>query len=97
MTYQYVAPPWRPKIRTIKVLSFLGTQGYSISKKKKKKAQISKDHVKYLRYLVNHGSRQLSPDRNQTIVDLSTLKTKKHLLRHGRILKILDSRIQTND
>ena len=90
------ASPQSSQIRTTEVLNFLGTQGYRISQKKKK-AQISKDHVKYLRYLVNPGSRQLSPDRKQTIVDLSTLKTKKHILRHSKILKNLDSRIQTND
>ena len=30
-------------------------------------------------YIINSGSRQLSPDRNQAMLGLSTLKTKKHL------------------
>ena len=60
----------------IEVLNFLGTQGYRVSQKK---AQISKQHVKYLGYIINSGRRQLSQDRKQTILGLSAPKTKKHL------------------
>lgn len=35
------------------------------------KAQLSKQQVKYLRYVINPGSRQLPPDRKQPILGLS--------------------------
>ena len=60
---------------TIDVLNFLGAWGYRISQKK---AQISKpQQVKYLGYIINPGSKQLSPDRKQAISGLSAPKTKK--------------------
>ena len=61
---------------TIEVLNSLGTRGYRVSQKK---AQISKQQVKYLGYIINPGSRQLSPERKQAILGLSAPKTKKHL------------------
>ena len=62
---------------TIEVLNFLGAQGYRVSQTN---AQISKQQVKYLGHIINSRSRQLSPDRKQTILGLSTPKMKKHLL-----------------
>ena len=59
---------------TIEVLNFLGARGYRDSQKN---AQISKQQVKYLGYIINTGSRQLSPDRKQAFLGLSTRKTKK--------------------
>ena len=50
-------------------------------KKKKggwgRKAQISKQQVKYLGYITNAGRRQFSPERKQAILGLSVPKTKK--------------------
>ena len=61
---------------TIEVLNFLGAQGHRVSQTK---AQISKQQVKYLGYVLNPRIRQLSPDRKQAITGLSSPKTKKHL------------------
>ena len=69
------------------------------SLRKKKKAQTSKPQVKYLGYIINPGSRQLSPYRKEAILGLSAPKTNKQkssFLRCGRILQNLDSRIQTS-
>lgn len=49
---------------TIEVLNFLGTQGYRASQTE---VQISKQWIKYQRYIINPGSRQLSPNRKQAI------------------------------
>ena len=77
---------------TIEVLNFLGAQGYRVSQTN---AQISKQQVKYLNYIINLGSRQLSPDRKQAILGLSTLRTNT-FFGHGRILQNLDSMIWDN-
>ena len=61
---------------TVEVLNFLGAQGCRVSHKK---AQISKQQFKYLGYIINPGSRQLSPDRKQAILGPVTPQTKKHL------------------
>lgn len=61
---------------TTEVLNFLEAQGQTVSQNK---IEISKQQVNYLEYIINPGSRQLSPDRKQAILDLSTPKTKKHL------------------
>lgn len=65
---------------TIEILNFLKTQDYRVSQRR---AQISKQQVKYLGYIINPGSRQLSPDRKLVIPGLSTPKTKKHLCTFG--------------
>ena len=49
---------------TIEVLNVLGTQGYRASQTE---VQISKQWIKYLGYIINPGSRQLSPNRKQSI------------------------------
>ena len=54
--------------------NFLGAWGYSTSQKE---AQISKQQVKYLRYIINSGSTPLSPYRKQAILSLSTQRQKK--------------------
>ena len=63
-----------------------------------KKAQTSKQQVKYLGYIINPGSRQLSPYRKEAILGLSAPKTseKSSFLRCGGILQNLDSRMQTS-
>ena len=45
-----------------------------------KKAQTSKQQVKYLGYIINPGSRQLSPYRKEAILGLSAPKTKKKII-----------------
>ena len=77
MMYQYVAPLWRTQIKIpLKSLISLGPRA-TVSPKN---AQISKQQVKYLGYIINPGSRRhLSPDKKQAILGLSILKTKKHL------------------
>lgn len=60
---------------TIEVLiNFLGARGYRFSQKK---AQIAKQQGKYLGYIINLEYRQLSPDKKQAILSLSTSKTKE--------------------
>lgn len=65
---------------TIEVLNFLKTQDYRVSQRR---AQISKQQVKYLGYIINPRNRQLSPDRKLVIPGLSAPKTKKHLCTYG--------------
>ena len=60
----------------IEILNLGETQGYRISKKK---AQISKQQVKYMGNIIKPGSRQLFPDRKQTILSLGTPRIKRHL------------------
>ena len=60
----------------IEILNLGETQGYRIFKKK---AQISKQQVKYMGYIINPGSRQLFPNRKQTILSLGTPRIKRHL------------------
>ena len=57
---------------TNEAFNFHGSWGYRISQKK---ARISKKQIKYLGYIINPGSRQLSPDRKQAILGLSAPKT----------------------
>ena len=57
---------------SIEILNFLGTRAYIVSQKK---AQISKQRVKCMRYIIDPGSRQLSPDRKQAILDSGTSKS----------------------
>ena len=45
----------------------------------KTKVQISKQQVKYLRYITNVRRRQFSPERKQAILGLSIPNTKKHI------------------
>ena len=53
---------------TILTLNFLGGRGYWVSKKK---AQISKQRVNYLGYILTPGSRQLSPEIIKAIAELT--------------------------
>ena len=73
---------------TIAVLNFLGAQGYRVFQTNTQisNAQITKQQVNDLGYIIYPESRPLSPYRKQTIVGP---KTKKHLciylLGRGRI------------
>lgn len=64
---------WNPAMEapdqsSTEVLNFLETWIHTFSQMK---AQLSKQQVKYLRYVINPGSRELSPDRKQAILGLS--------------------------
>lgn len=54
------------KEQTVELLNFLGAQGYKASKEK---AQLVKQQVTFLGYRLSQGSRSLSNDRIQAILD----------------------------
>ena len=71
---------------TIEGLNFFGAQGYRVSQKE---AHISKQQVKYLGYIINLRSRQLTQDRKTSYIRPKHSKYKEtypHLLEYGRIL-----------
>ena len=65
----------------IAVLNFFGAQGYGVFQTNTQisNAQITKQQVNDLGYIIHPESIHLSPYRKQTILGLITPKTKKHL------------------
>lgn len=61
---------------TIQTLNFLAERGYRVSKKK---AQITKQKVNYLGYILTSGCRQLSQERIKAITELTPPATKQQL------------------
>lgn len=61
---------------TIQTLNFLAERGYRVSKKK---AQITKQKVNYLGYILTPGCRQLSQERIKAITELTPPATKQQL------------------
>ena len=64
------------KQHAIKVLNFLAERGYKVSHAK---AQMVETKVTYLGVQVTHGSRRLSSDRVQGILQLPSPMTRKQL------------------
>lgn len=86
-----IASPLYDKCRqnTIRTLNYLATCRYKVAQKK---AQVCKQQVTYLGFVLPQGQRSLLPDRKQVIAGLGTPKTRRQLRvsGNGRILSDLD-------
>ena len=59
---------------TIRTLNYLANSGYKVSQKK---AQICKQQVMYLDFVLSQGQQDLLPDRKRVTAGLGTPKTRR--------------------
>lgn len=64
------------RLGTIKLLNFRGEKGLRVSKPK---LQFVMQEVKYLGHIIGHGTKKLSPERIEGILNLSTSKTNRQI------------------
>lgn len=83
------SPTYKCLQNTIRTLNYLATCRYKVAQKK---AQVCKQQVTYLGFVLPQGQRSLLPDRKQVIAGLGTPKTRRQLRvsGNGRILSDLD-------